>query len=479
MVLQRNMEVTIWGWAEPGERVCVGCDWQKDASYDCVTDGDGKWQVKVTTPKAGGPYTISVTGRNKLTLRNVLVGEVWVCSGQSNMKWRVKNSANPEREIASARHPNIRLFNVEETHAAAPQPDCEGSWAVCSPKMVEDFSAVAYYFGRSLHKELNVPIGLIETAWGGTLAEAWTRWEILVSDPDLKPITERFDEAWAKYLEAIKDYAQELTAWASQVELACEKAAPRPPEPKKPKSPEHHNAPSRLYNGMIAPLIPYGIRGAIWYQGESNVSRAYQYRKLFPAMIQNWRTDWGQGEFPFYYVQIAPWKYNDKLAAAELRVAQLMAMAVPNTGMVVTTDIGDVQDIHPKNKQEVGRRLALWALAKTYGRDGVAYSGPIYRSMGVKGDKIRLSFDHTFGGLVAKDGPLTHFEIAGTDKDFVEAKAVIDGDTVVVSSNKVAEPVAVRYGWSNTAQPNLFNDEGLPASPFRTDDWPAMTAGTK
>jgi sialate O-acetylesterase len=230
---------------------------------------------------------------------------------------------------------------------------------------------------------------------------------------------------------------------------------------------------------MIAPLISYGIRGAIWYQGESNVERAYQYRKLFPAMIGNWRNDWGQGDFPFYYVQIAPFRYGEEFAGAELREAQLMALSLPNTGMAVTMDIGNVHDIHPKNKQDVGKRLALWALAKTYGREGIVYSGPIYRSMRIEGDKIRLFFDHVGGGLVAKGGPLTRFAIAGRDRNFVEVKAEIDGDTILVSSDKTKKPIAVRFAWSNTAVPNLFNKEGLPASSFRTDDWPGVTVNKK
>ena len=234
-----------------------------------------------------------------------------------------------------------------------------------------------------------------------------------------------------------------------------------------------------MYNAMIAPLIPYGIRGAIWYQGESNVDRAYQYRKLFPAMIKNWRTDWGQGDFPFYYVQLAPFKYGKESAGAELREAQLMAFLVPNTGMAVTMDIGNIDDIHPKNKQDVGRWLALWALAKTYGREEIVYSGPVYRSMRAEGNRIRLFFDHVGSGLVAKSGPLTDFTIAGADRIFVEARAEIDGDTIVVASNKVKKPVAVRFAWSNAVVPNLFNKEGLPASSFRTDAWPGVTANER
>jgi sialate O-acetylesterase len=278
----------------------------------------------------------------------------------------------------------------------------------------------------------------------------------------------------ANYPQAMREYLLQMQTWKKGCEYAKIKKAKLPQEPFPPLGLNHQNAPSGLYNAMIAPLIPYAIRGVIWYQGESNAERPYQYRKIFPAMIKNWRTDWGQGDFPFYYVQIAPFSYKNWkriIFAPELREAQLMAMSVPNTGMVVTMDIGDVNDVHPKNKQEVGRRLALWALAKTYGQTGIVYSGPIYKSMKVEGDKIRLYFDHIGAGLMAKDGPLREFKIAAEDKNFADAKAVIDGDTVVVSSDKIQKPVAVRYAWRNDAGPNLFNKEGLPASSFRTDDW--------
>jgi sialate O-acetylesterase len=473
------MDVPVWGWAERGEKVVVKCSWHNDAEYTVEADKDDKWMVRVKTAQAGGPYQLSICGQNTLNIKNVLVGEVWVCSGQSNMEWSVRRCADPEQEIAAADYPNIRLFQVRKTHSAAPQTDCKASWWVCSPETVTGFSAAAYYFGRELHKDLNIPIGLIQSCWGGTVAEAWTRREILIADPELRPIIDRFDAAYTQYIDAMKDYSSALVDWLIHVRQAVSQGAAIPAEPEKPGSPEGKNSPSRLYNGMIVPLIPYGMRGVIWYQGESNVPRAYQYRTLFPAMIRNWRLDWGQGDFPFYYVQLAPYNYDQEFAAAELREAQLMTLTVPNTGMIVTTDIGKVQDIHPRNKQEVGRRLALWALAKTYGREGLVYSGPIYKSMRIEGSKIRLFFDHIGGGLTAKGGPLTHFAIAGEDRQFVEAGAVIDGDTVVVSGEKVAEPVAVRFAWSNTAEPNLFNKEGLPASPFRTDNWPGVTGDKK
>jgi len=395
------------------------------------------------------------------------------------MEWSVARSSDAEQEIASANYPDIRLFKVERAFADTPQENCRGNWSVCTPKTVAGFSAVAYFFGRQLHRELNIPVGLVQTCWGGTPAEAWTRHEVLGGDPELKPIVERFEQAWSNYLQKMDDYSQELANWLVVAKQVQKRGGATPEEPKKPRPPKMSKAPSCLYNAMITPLIPYGIRGAIWYQGESNVDRAYQYRRLFPAMIENWRKDWRQGDFPFYYVQIAPFRYGKEFAGAELREAQLMTLSVPNTGMAVTMDIGNVDDIHPKNKQDVGRRLAFWALAKTYRREGIAYSGPIYRSIRAEGNRIRLFFDYVGEGLVARGGPLTDFTIAGADRNFVEAKAEIDGDTIVAMSNKVIKPVAVRFAWSNAAVPNLFNKEGLPASSFRTDAWPGVTANER
>ncbi len=357
-----------------------------------------------------------------------MVGEVWVCSGQSNMEMGVGGCNRGREEIAAANYPDLRLFKVAQAKASQPAADLHGAWAPCGPDNVGGFSAVAYFFGRRLHQELDVPVGLIDTSWGGTPAEFWTSRKTLSETPGLGPL--------------------------AQGESSC------------------------LYNGMIAPLVPYAIRGAIWYQGESNVDRAYQYRTLLPAMIANWRADWGQGSFPFGIVQLAPFRYGGQNPAncAELWEAQLMtAQSVPDTGLAVTTDIGDPKNIHPKNKQEVGRRLALWALAKVYGRS-LAYSGPIYQSMAVEGDKIRLRFDHAGGGLAAADGkPLTDFAIAGADQKFVPATAAIDGQTIVVRAGEVAHPVAVRYAWRDDAAPNLANKAGLPASPFRTDQWKGAT----
>ncbi len=439
MVLQQGKPVPIWGWADAGEKVTVTVGESKAAA---TAGEDGKWMVKLDAMESGGPCQMTVQGNNTITLEDILIGEVWVCSGQSNMQWPVSASNNPQEEIAAADFPNLRLFTVARKVAEKPMDDCEGSWTACSPQTVPGFSAVAYFFGRHLHKELEVPVGLVNTSWGGTIAEAWMSHEGLLGEPDFEPILER----------------------AAQF------------------NPDNPNQASNLYNGMLHPLIPFAIQGAIWYQGESNCTRAEQYRKLFPAMIRDWRKNWGQGEFPFLFVQLAPFRYPwaNPRCLPELWEAQLGTLELANTGMAVTTDIGNIVDIHPKNKQEVGRRLALWALADTYDKE-LVHSGPLYDSMTVEGDKIRIRFKHMGGGLVAK-GQLGPFTIIGADgpmPQFLPATATIDGDTLVVGSDRVKKPVAVRFGWFDTASPSLFNKEGLPASPFRTDDFEMVTAGNR
>lgn len=441
MVLQQKSRVTVWGWAEPGEKVSVKGSWQWLWGASTKAGKDGTWRIGLKTPKAGGPHTLTVTGKNRIVLDDVLSGEVWVCSGQSNMQWAMAalKTKEGDKAIAAADFPQIRLFSVPRQFAIAPQADCDGAWQVCTPDTAREFSAVAFYFGRQLHQKLHVPIGLIHTSWGGTVAEAW------MSESALR---------------AFGGFDAELDKLQTP-DLHDEKFPDR-------------NTPSALFNKMIYPLLPFRIAGAIWYQGESNAGRWQQYRTLFPALIADWRAQWGQGDFPFYYVQIAPYKYADSKAvgSATLREAQMLTLrAVNNVGMAVTMDIGEEADIHPRNKRDVGHRLALWALAQTYGQKGLVYSGPIYTGMKVERDTVRLSFDAVGGGLVERGGPLTDFEIAGADQVFVPAKAVIDGNTVVVSASSVAEPAAVRYGFTNWAQPNLFNKEGLPASSFRTDDW--------
>ena len=478
MVLQQRMNAPVWGWAEPGEKVSVKGGWQ-DSGVLTKADTNGKWMVTLRTPKPGGPFEITIKGENTITLGNVLVGEVWVCSGQSNMAMPVKRAANAAREIATAGYPKIRLFAAEKPSAAErPQRNCKGRWLLCSPQTVPDFSAAGYFYGRELHAKLNVPIGLIDGSRGSTSAEAWMRRRALEADPIYEPIVRRLKKQLKHFPQMREEYRQKLIAWEQAVGKARREGTEAPQGPHAPLGPGEACTPTGMYNAMIAPVIPYGIRGVIWYQGEGNANRAYLYRRLFPALIRNWRDGWGQGDFPFYYVQIAPWNRYHPFTAAELRESQLLSLSVPNTGMAVTMDVPDVTNLHPRNKQDVGRRLALLAFAKTYGHKGVVYSGPMYNSMKREGERIRLSFDYVAGGLVAKDGELKCFAIAGKDKRFVSARAMIDGDTIVVHSDEVKNPVAVRFAWSNAALPNLYNKGGLPASPFRTDGWPCVTVNS-
>jgi sialate O-acetylesterase len=472
MVLQQQTKAPIWGWADPGEKVIVRGSWKSKANT--TADENGKWSVKLKTPKAGGPYKLIIKGKNTIKLENILIGEVWICSGQSNMKMAMTKTENPEKDIAAANFPNIRFFTVKRVFADQPKDDCEGNWSECSPETVKEFSAVGYFFGKHLYDEINVPIGLVSTNWAGTLAEAWTRREILETDEYLIPIIERHKKMVANLPQTLKKYEKDMEVWKEKAKTIKAEGKKAPGQPRKPVK-RDQNSPSSLYNAMIAPLIPYSIKGVIWYQGESNTARAYQYTKLFPAMITNWRTDWKQGDFPFYYVQIAPYKYFENQPSQELRDSQRLTLSLKNTGMAVPSDIGNTQDIHPKNKLDVGKRLALWALAKDYGKKRIVYSGPLYKSMKTEDSKICISFDHIGSGLTAKGGALTHFTIAGPDKNFTEAKATIEGNTIVVSSKNVKNPKAVRFAWTNTAEPNLFNKEGLPASTFRTDNWPLKT----
>ncbi len=476
MVLQRDARVPVWGTAAPGEKITVSLG---DRHASASADAEGRWLVRLDPLPVGGPFEMTVAASNTITLRNVMVGEVWVASGQSNMAWPVRKSLDPEREIAAADHPTIRLFSVRKAPADQPPAHAEGHWDVCSPATVEWFSGVAYFFGRDVMKSLGVPVGLIDAAAGGTPAEAWMGRPALEADPDFKPILDRFAAAVADYPRAKEVHEREMAEWKEAAAKAESSGQKPPPKPAPPLGPDHQDRPAGLYNGMIVPLMPYGIRGVIWYQGESNAARAQQYRKLFPALIRSWRTEWGQGDFPFLFVQLANFVYRvpepSESTWAELREAQLMTLSVPNTGMAVAIDVGQKDDIHPPNKQEVGRRLALAAQALVYGRD-VVPSGPVYESMGVEGSKVRVRFKHVGGGLVAKgDGPLKGFAVAGANRQFVWAQAKIEGDSLLVWSDKVSEPVAVRYAWANNPDCNLYNATDLPASPFRTDDWPGLS----
>jgi sialate O-acetylesterase len=446
MVLQAGATAPIWGWAKPGEQITVRL---ADQTAQAKAGDDGRWQVELKDLKPGDAMemTIEDAAGDKKTIKNILVGEVWICSGQSNMQMSVNDSNRAPEEIAAADFPKIRFFFVQRVTAETPQNACAGQWIVCSPKTVAGRTAVGYFFGRELLKSLDAPVGLIDTNWGGTASEAWTSRKALESEPAAKPILDRWDAMVAKDAGKRQD----------------------------------PNRPANLYNAMISPLLPYAVRGAIWYQGESNASRAHQYQTIFPLMIRDWREAWGNPDMPFGFVQLAPFRYEGSNPAfcAELWEAQLLTLKnVPNTGMAVTTDIGDIKDIHPKNKQDVGKRLGLWARATVYGQKDLVYSGPIYKSMTVEGDKVRLAFDHVGGGLSTRDGKAPgDFTIAGADQKFHPATAEIDGDAIVVSSPEVKEPAAVRFGWYDTATPNLCNKEGLPASPFRTDTWKGLTEG--
>ncbi len=441
VVLQQGKECPIWGTADPGEELVVSLSHKpmpnvtEGEAQTVTADKDGKWMARLEgvgkKVPVGGPYELSVLSvktKKDVVLKNVYVGEVWIASGQSNMEWPVNAATGAAEAKKTAGNPKLRLFTVKKTAADTPQTtvpvdDYNGKWLEANEKTIGPFSAVAYFFGRDLQKALDVPVGIIHTSWGGTASEEWTSMKVLDAHPVHKG---------------------------------------------------KHPRQSKLYNGMIAPLIPYAIKGAIWYQGESNAGRAELYRSGFPLMIQNWRDDWKQGDFPFLFVQLAPYAPQGEQPDpdwARLRDAQLeTTRKVKNTAMAVITDVGEVKDIHPKKKEPVGHRLALAAEALAYGKK-VEYSGPEYDKLTVDGNKAVLSFTHLGGGLEAKDGALTGFTIAGEDKVFHPAEAEIKGDTVVVSSKDVAKPVAVRYGWANNPIVNLWNKAGLPASPFRTDDW--------
>ncbi len=600
MVLQRNQPVRLWGWADRGERIAITFDGQK---LKTKADKNGDWQVTLASMKAGGPYEMTVTGSNEIVLRNILVGDVWVCSGQSNMEFVVRSAQNAEEEISEANYPEIRHFRVERAISFKPEDKLKGGkWEVCSPETVADFTAVGYFFARKLYQDTGVPIGLIHTSWGGTKIESWisepaiaqldTFAQVIdvmkvpgnaikltteriyeqhghnVTDDDQLPDfdSDRWDEmnvpavwewaglygydgsVWYKKTINLPDsmmghkamlhlgtIAQADVCWINGHKIGESATAMQQQQVYLIKPEFLHSAansivvkitetgsgqggfrgswsdmfiesggfrqslagtwqyelgegtlnpetspsilPSLLYNAMIHPVLPYTIKGFTWYQGESNTAQPYLYRKLFPMMIKDWRAHWGEGDLPFLFVQLAnfmqPKPEPSESNWAELREAQSMTLSVPNTGMATIIDIGEANNIHPKDKQDVGKRLALAALKLAYNQD-VVYSGPIFKSMSTEGNKVRLAFDHTGSGLMVKDkyGYVKGFAVAGPDKHFYWARGYLDGDEVVVWSNNVENPVAVRYAWAdNPDDADLYNKEGLPASPFRTDDW--------
>lgn len=620
MVLQQESDVPLWGWAKPGEEISLNCSWN-NKTVSTIAGVDGKWMIKVKTPSAGGPYTIEISGKKKTLLEDVLIGEVWLCSGQSNMEMPVRGWPewggpidNSAAEVSGANYPNIRLFTVPRSFADEPVSDCKGKWLACSPETIKDFSATGYFFGRELFRNLNIPIGLVFSSWGGTVAEAWMSREFVTKIPRFTTSPGKLDVQEFKK-SRLEEFNEKQAEWSASIGFKPEDKAPewalqtspdhswkemkvpsewskteigehlglvdyrlvfRVPEgwvnkdlvlelgpidemdvtwingklvgshlmvsdwatnriydvpagtlqkgdnilalrvantsglggingkpemlkirPKKSKTASQPlagnwqvrkaesfsnikpmpdcvdcgepNLPTVLYNGMIAPIVPFSLRGAIWYQGESNRYDGELYKKIFPGMITNWRHDWNK-EFSFYFVQIAPYNYRDNYSTGLLREAQEYAMRkLNNTGMVVTMDIGNVKNIHPSNKQEVGKRLALWALAKDYGQKDIVFSGPIYKSFAREGDKIRIWFDYAEGGLKTDGTGLKFFTIAGADHHFVPAKARIEGNTVVVYNEQIDKPTEVRFGWESTDVTNLFGPTGLPAGPFRTD----------
>lgn len=462
MVLQQKQPIPVWGVANPNEAITVSLD---EKSVTATADAQGKWRADLPALKAGGPYTLVVAGAtDEKRFTDVLIGEVWLLGGQSNMEWPVDRSANPEQEIASATFPKIRLYMADHVQSVELKDDVPGHWQVCSPESIPPFSAVGYYFGRLIHQELDVPVGLVKSAWGGTPAESWTTWETLTSTPEFKPLLDRWETTLREYPEKQAAYETALAQWEAA-------GKPEGQRPRPPVGPDHPHRPATLYNGMIAPLKPYGIRGALWYQGESNVGRADEYAVLFPKMIEDWRRVWGQGDFPFYFVQLAnflerkPEPTPDSDWAA-LRDAQLAALALPNSGVALAIDIGEADDIHPKNKQDVGKRLALNALRHVY-RKRVADKGPSMKRVKVKDGKIIVTFNDA-KGLTTSDGAAPKgFAIAGSDGTFVWADVAIRRNTVVLSADGIEDPVHVVYAWQDNPEVNLYNRAGLPAVPFR------------
>jgi sialate O-acetylesterase len=462
MVLQRDIPVPIWGWARPSQPVRVHFEGQ---SVTGQADEAGKWMVYLEPLSVGGPYEMTIqVGEQQRTLSDVLVGEVWLCSGQSNMGMALRRTSGAEGEIAAADHPSLRLFQVGLAMSDEPLDDVQARWAVCTPDAVAGFSAAAYFFGRDLQKELGVPVGVIQCAYGGSPAEGWISQKALAAESDLAPVLvndrakkQRYEKDMAAYHEA-----------SSQGDTSV----------KEPKPLIGRHRPLVMYNAMLHPLIPYAVRGVTWYQGESNVNRAHQYPLVLTTMINDWRSRWGQPRMPFGIVQLPNYVSPSQQSKGRFDWPQLresqhqVAQDLPDIGLVVTIDVGDPTDIHPLNKKDVGRRLALWALASVYGRDIVS-SGPVFGEANFEGDKVRISFDHVGSGLASRAGePIRGFVIAGADRRFRWATAKIVGDQIVVSDKYTPQPIAVRYAWDeNPYWANLINTEGLPAAPFRTDDW--------
>ncbi len=474
MVIQRLQTNPVWGKADPGENITVKIHGQ----YHTTTAGeDGNWRVMLNPVPTGGPYELIIEAKNTVTLRDILVGEVWLCSGQSNMVRAVNSTYNADVEMVSANYPKIRIISVPNVAAQEPQSNFEGQWEACTLESVANFSAIGYVFGRRLHNTLGVPVGLIDNAWGGSNAEAWVPRETLAADGAYQKLLSDWDETAANYSD--KKHAAALKKFRDL--QTSGQPAPTQRAPRDPRASQKR--PANLYNGVLHPVLGYGIRGTIWYQGEGNASQAYQYRDLFPLMITTWRERWGLGDFPFYWVQLADFRAEKSEPGdsewAELREAQTLTLSLPNTGQAVIIDTGEARDIHPRDKQTVANRLVRLALANDYGF-GIAAESPRYTSMQTQEDAITVTFEHVSAeGLFAFDVKEVHgFAIAGEDKKFVWAEAeIVDGDKVKVSSPQVPSPVAVRYAWADNPVANLRDLNGLPVTPFRTDDWPGITAG--
>jgi sialate O-acetylesterase len=473
MVLQREMKVPIWGWADPGENVTVTIAEQKQTT---TADDKGHWRVTLDPLSSDEPQTMAVEGKNRVEVKDVLVGEVWICSGQSNMEYKVKDCWNGDLDVASAKYPNIRFVSVKGPGSQTTVEDFHGQWNVCSPKTVGDFSAVGYFFGRELHEQLGVPIGLIDNSWGGSTCEAWIRRDRLEGNPLFQPTLEANDKGAADpNAKAVFD--RNFAEWDKLAAEARQAGDPEPPGRPwwvDPLTGQFRAA--NLYHGRIEPIMPFAIRGVIWYQGESNAGRALQYRDMFPLLIKSWREDWGLGDFPFYWVQLANFGAQrpepSESGWAELRDAQTMTLdRLPNTGQAVIIDLGEAADIHPRDKLDVAKRLVRWALARDYGRD-IPYESPRYDSIEKKGGTIVVHFKDVGGGLRTVNAhELQGFAITGEDQKWFWADAkIVDTDQVQVRSDKVAAPVAVRYAWADNPVCNLYNTAGLPVTPFRTDD---------
>ncbi len=497
MVLQRDKPVAIWGWADKGEKVTVNINNQ---SASATTDENGKWMVYIPQMKYGGPYTLKAVGKNTITLNDIYIGEVWICSGQSNMVMTVAKEDrywcgvyNEEQEVAKANYPLIRMYTVDFNTSDIPSDTCTGLWEAVSPQTVGHMSAAAYFFARDIYEKHKIPIGLLVTAYGASTVETWTSEEAMKNNDRIKPLLEKYTaacedydsgHAYGRYTVQLEKWEKEngVTSTSDATDSARSQdvdAKPTTRKPSKPKNPhKDQHSPYVCWNAMVNPLVPYTLRGAIWYQGESNGVTANIYREQMEVMIKDWREKWALGDFPFYYVQLANRGNLEDTPAnggadALVREAQLQNLWLRNTGMVVAIDNANPEkptDVHPKNKQEIGRRFALIARANVYGENKLVYSGPIYKSMDINGNKVKIEFDHVGSGLVAKNGKLDGFAIAGKDGKFVWANGKIDGNTIILWSNEIEHPTTINYGFGRNPITSLYNKEGLPASPFRTND---------